>query len=1156
MLVAAALPLWCHAQAPEDRAEQATWLLAQVRAAEAVNRDELVRDALTRLQLVSPGDPRALLAEMRLALRQRDGQRVETLQQALQRTAPGTEAERDGRVLYTLSSEAGQQQLQQARLAAMAGRPDDALQGFRALYGDKPPTLELAVEYWRVRSAQPGQRTQAIDALRSLDEQYPGNPAARQLLANLLFADGQDKAALTLLAELGRNPAATDAAAQREFEYLAARRIDDTSAKAWTEFLQRYPTGRFANDARSNLERSQRLLADPFWRAGQEGLRLLDRSQDVAAEAKLRQALRGYPNDPELLGSLGLALMRPGHRQDALVYFGRAKEHEEDIDNLSKWNDLITSTRYWLTLEKADQALEQKRTDEAASLYSSALKQQPGSTFAQLGLAQVAEAQGRPADAEAGYLRLLSRDPGNASVIRGLLRLYQAQSPERALAFIETLSISQRNSFAERRNSLLLARYRLLAEQALERDDQPAAITALRQARSLAPADPWLAYRLASSLQQQQGFSEADAVFADLLKRQANDPVARYAHALYLSGAGRDAQAIASLHSIGERDWDEDMRALAARLERRELMSRIDKLRTSGRETAAIELMEKRLRKHGDSVDDLLVLADWAAASGEPEVAAPYVERALRIDPAHPEARLMRIELLLAEGKTDAARKALRTAPPALAEDDWNANRRLANSWAAVGERDKARQMFQHLEARLQQPDPLIRRDTARLVAEVDPHAAMSLYRQALIDADLLTESASTAELTQATRQNAADDWLIRSLRSDTAALHQQQDTTLTLQHDHGWRNDDGTPGISELLTDTTLLHLETPMADGRGFLRAERLALDAGKLEVVNDPNNEEPRGPLFGACRASGGCDGENQRGTATLLAGGWRNERLEADLGLTEGFEIDNLFGGITGRGDLAPVSWSLSASRRPMSNSLLSYGGARDPVTGTRWGSVTANGASLGLSWDEGGAHGLWSSLGYHWLLGDNVARNSRLTAMTGYYYKLVDRPDERVRTGLTFIHFGYDKDLSGHTLGQGGYWSPQNYNSISVPISYAWRNQDWSVLLESSVGWSVSQSSGSRDYPLASLRDNVAAIDPDVANQTSEGSSSRGLSYRLQGLFERRLTDHFVLGGGFSLLQSDEYAPSRAMLYLRYSFAPWRGDLALPVEPLLPYADFR
>ncbi|WP_413042905.1 cellulose synthase complex outer membrane protein BcsC [Pseudomonas sp. YJ42] len=1146
LLLAALLPVWCHAQVPADRAEQAEWLLAQIRAAEAVSRDELVHDALTRLQRVAPGDARALLAEMRLALRQRNPQQVEALQQRLQRSAAGTEAERAGRVLYSLSREAGQQQLQQARLAAMAGRPEDALQGFRALYGDKPPTLELAVEYWRVRSAQPGQRSLAIDALRRLDEQYPGNPPARQLLANLLFEDGQDTAALALLAELGRNPAATDAAAQREFEYLATRRIDDTSIKAWTGFLQRYPTGRFATDARSNLERSQRLLADPYWRAGQEGLRLLDRSQDAAAEAKLRQALRGYPNDPELLGGLGLALMRPGHRQEALVYFGRAKEHEEDIDNLSKWNDLIVSTRYWLTLEKADQALEQKRTEEAASLYASALKQQPSNPFAQLGLAQVAEAQNRLADAEAGYQQLLSREPGNASAIRGLLRLYQAQSPERALAFIETLGASQRNSFAEMRNGLLLARYRLLAEQALERGDQPAAITALKQARSLAPADPWLTYRLASSLRQQQAFIEADGVFDDLLKRQADDPSARYAHALYLSGAQRDAQALASLHRIKESDWDEDMHALATRLERRELMSRIDKLRATGREAAAVELMQKRLRTHGDSVDDLLVLADWAVIRGESAVASPYVERALHIDPTHPEARLMRIELLLAEGQTDAARQALRTTPPALTENDWNANRRLANSWAEVGELDKARQMLQQLEAGLQRPDPLIRRDTARLVAGIDPSAAMAYYRQALIDADLLAESASTAELTQATRQNAADDWLIRSLRSDTAALHQQQDTTLTLQHDHGWRNDDGTPGISELLTDTTLLHLETPVANGRSFLRAERLALDAGKLE----------EDAFFGACRARDDCAGQSQRGTATLLAGGWRDERLEADLGLTEGFEIDNFYGGVTGRRDIGPIGMSLSASRRPMSNSLLSYGGARDPVIGTRWGSVTANGMSLGTSWDEGGAHGLWSSLGYHWLLGDNVASNNRLTAMAGYYYKLVDRPDERVRTGLTFIHFGYDKDLSGHTLGQGGYWSPQNYNSISVPISYAWRNQDWSVLLESSVGWSVSQSSGSRDYPLAALRDKVAAIDSEVATQTSEGSTSRGLSYRLQGLFERRLSDHFVLGGGLSLLQSDEYAPSRAMLYLRYSFAPWRGDLALPVEPLLPYADFR
>ncbi len=1059
LLLAALLPIWSHAEIPADRAEQAQWLLAQVRAAEAVNRDELVRDALTRLQRVAPGHAQATLAQMRLALRQRDLQQLEALQQNLQRTAAGSEAERTGRMLVELSSEAGQQRLQQARLAALAGRLDDALQGFKALYGDQPPTLELAVEYWRLRSAQPGQRTSAIGALRRLDDEYPGNPQLRQLLANLLFADGQDKAALALLAELGRNPVATDAAAQREFEYLATRRIDDNGPKAWKAFLERYPNGRFAGDARQHLERQQRLLADPLWRAGQEGLRLLDQGQDEAAEAKLRQALRGYPKDPELLGGLGLALMRPGHRPEALVYFQRAKDNEADIDNLSKWSDLIDSTRYWLALEQADQALEQQRPREAAALYTRALRQQPDSLFAALGLAQVAEAEGRTDEAEAAYRRLLARDPANGGAIRGLVRLYRAESAERALAFIETLAAPQRQEFNELRNALLLARYQLQADQALERGDQAAASEALRQARRLDPNDPWLTYRLANSLRTQGAFYEADSTFDDLLARKPADPTTRYAHALYLAAAERDAQALTSLQQIQASDWNDDIRALATRVERREFMSRVAKLRAAGRETAAADLMQQRLRSHGDSVDDLLLLADWAVERGEPAAAQSYLARALRIDPEHAAARLAQIELLLAAGQVNEASQALHDAPPQFGNDEPNAIRRLANSWAAVGEVAKARQMLEQLEAQVEEPDPLLRRDTARLLARTEPDRAMAYYRKAMVDAELVPEGASDADLTQATRENETDDWLIRSLRNDVANLHQQQDVTVTLLHDHGWRNDDGTPGISELLTDTTLLHVEWPAANGRSFVRAERLALDAGTLE------SDAP----FGTCAFDDGkCVDKRQQTEAAVLAGGWRDERWEADLGLTQGFEINNVYGGITGRGDAGPFGLSLTASRRPMSNSLLSYGGSRDPVTGEQWGSVTANGSSLGLSWDQGGAHGVWASLGYHWLLGDNVARNNRTTAMTGYYYKLVDSPSERVRTGLTFIHFGYDKDLSGYTLGQGGYWSPQNYNSISVPVSYAWRNEDWSVLLESSVGWSVSQSDGGPDYPLRSL----------------------------------------------------------------------------------------
>lgn len=1150
------LALACSAQAegPRDRSQQLAWLLAQARAGEALNRDDLIGDALNRLRLIAPGHPQVQLTEMRLALRQRDYARVRTLHDRLQSAG---EASRDvkhrARQLSALASEQTQQRLQQARLAALAGRPDDALAGLTAIFGDAPPTLDLAVEYWRLRSARPAQREQAISALRMLDRQYPGNAPARQLLANLLFDAGQDEAALRLLAELGRNPIATDAAAQREFEYLVSQPIGAKTLAGWQSFVERYASGRFAEDARQHLERTRRLSADPFWRAGQQGLELVSRGKDEAAEVLLRQALERYPEEPTFLGGLGRALMRPGHRPQAIRYFERARTHEDDIDNLTQWNDLIAATRHWLTLEQADMALEQDHQARAAALYSTALRQQPDSLFARLGLARVAESQGRVEEAERGYRQVLALEADNASAIRGLVGLYRSQSSERALAFIESLAPAQRRTFAPLRNDLLLERYQRSADRALQAQDRTAASQALRQARTIAPDDPWLAYQLAGVLQELGQARQADAVFADLLRHQAGDPAARYAHALYLAGAQRDGAALATLRAVPQRQWTDDMQALATRVQRRQLLVRADKLRGSGREPAAIELVEQAVRANDGPPEDLVMLADWADARGETGKALDYLQQALALDAEHAGARLARIEVLVAAGRLADARAALEHDAPQLASEDLNSRRRLANSWAAVGEVERARAQLTALERQQPAADPLLRRDTARLLSTTDPRQALALYRQAMVDAGLLAAEADIPAMTEATRANPDDDWLARGLRSDLADLYQAQNPTLTLQHHLGWRNDDGTPGISELQADTTLLHLDWP-GDGRSrFLRAERIDLDAGSLEADEGAG----RGPDFGSCREVGGCAGKPQQASALMFAGGLQSERLELDAGFSQGFEIDNVFAGVTGNGDLGPLGWSLTASRRPMSNSLLSYGGSLDPGTGTRWGAVTANGVSLGLSWDQGGAHGVWANLGQHWLRGEKVADNRRLTAMAGYYYKWLDRVDERLRTGLTFIHFGYERDLSGHTLGQGGYWSPRQYNSIGVPVSYAWRNADWSVLLEGGVGWSASSSADSRRYPLDALNARFAdVITPQAAAEEIAGSSSRGVSYRFQGLFERRLSDHLVLGGALNWVYSEDYAPSNALIFLRYSFAPWRGDLSWPVEPLSPYAEFR
>ena len=53
---------------PSTVQEQQQWLLEQVRIGEAMYREDLVRDSLARLQLISPNNPQALVASIRQAL--------------------------------------------------------------------------------------------------------------------------------------------------------------------------------------------------------------------------------------------------------------------------------------------------------------------------------------------------------------------------------------------------------------------------------------------------------------------------------------------------------------------------------------------------------------------------------------------------------------------------------------------------------------------------------------------------------------------------------------------------------------------------------------------------------------------------------------------------------------------------------------------------------------------------------------------------------------------------------------------------------------------------------------------------------------------------------------------------------------------------------
>ncbi|MBH3428081.1 cellulose synthase complex outer membrane protein BcsC [Pseudomonas alkylphenolica] len=1181
LLCLGVMPLTLMAQ-PADRNEQREWLMQQIRLGEATHRENLVEDSLARLRLLEPDNLDALSASIRQAVRTRELDRARQLYSDLHRLAPNSRQDRQMAQLLEMSEGEGAQTLQQIRLLATAGRFEEALTRYEAAFGKgEPPSLELAMEYWRIRSRLPDQLPTTIDHLYALDKTYPGSPELQQFLAEQLFRAKRNDEALAVVKRMAGQAQSRNLAAGLEYAYLAKQPISDASVRNWQAFLERYPGDSHEAQVQELLAGQLKLTGDPAWRAGQLGIRMLvERRSASVAEANLRKALKAYPKDATLKGYLGLALARQGRRQEAVDWLKQAVAEEQDTYILSKWHELLASTEYWLVMQRGRQALAAGNYNAVQQAYEEANKRDPKEPLALLGLGNVALARKQLPQAEQYFLQAQQLQPGNENTVRALSRLYQAQSPARYSRYVASLPAKQRQWAAQPRSGggqpgvgAQVEQLRSQARQSLEREDWVAAERQLSQARQLAPNDPWLAADLARALRMQGKGAQADGVFADLLSRQGKEPTARFAHGLYLEADGRSQAGLTSLEQVPASQWNSGMQDLHKRLQRQVVVDRARALSDSGDTAGAMALLEGQLggdQPVAQQVGDLQQLAGWARQSSNLSAADGYYTRILALQPDNAEARLGHIEVLIERGDTTLAHQLLEQQEPQIPAERVDARRRLGNAWAAVGERDKARVLLTEVAQRKTTPDALLYRDLARMVPREQADQALDYYALAMRDAELLTaEQASPRDdiaLTRASRAKDEDDWLRQSLRRDVDQLYQQQSPTVTVQQDYGWRDNDGAEGISDLTTSTTMVHAQMPVGEGVGFARVEQVALRAASFDTDDDGLHRE----AFGSCSFRGrnaagaipaGCPGDRETADGLTLAAGWQGEGISADIGTSPmGFEVQNLLGGVTVDGKSHGIGWNLTASRRPMNNSLLSYAGAKDPRTGISWGGVTATGLTLGLSRDRGLDDGVWASLGYHWLQGKNVEDNTRWRAMGGYYYRLINRVDEELRIGASAMAWHYDKNLGGYTLGQGGYYSPQRYLSFGVPVNYAWRNASWSVYLEGSLSYSWARSDDERAFPVSSVNDDIldqyGPLQSSNIDELRTGDNNNGVGYLAQALVERRLDDHWVLGGGFTLQRSEDYSPNRALLYLRYSFDPWQGNLPLPVNPLKPYAEYR
>ncbi|MEP9070867.1 cellulose synthase complex outer membrane protein BcsC [Enterobacter hormaechei] len=1145
----ALMPLAQAANSPQQRQ-----LLEQVRLGESTQREDLVRQSLYRLELIDPNNPDVIAARFRYLLRQGDTAGAQKELDRLKGMAPDSSAYQSSRTTMLLSTPDGRQALQQARLLATTGHTQEAIAAYDKLFDGNPPSGDIATEYWNVVAKEPARRNLAINQLKKINASSPGNAPLQASLAQLLFQSGRRDEGFAVLQEMAKSNNGRSQASDMWYQQIKDQPASSASVTALQQYLSVFSDGDNVTAARAQLEAQQKQLADPAFRAKAEGLAAVDAGQGSKAVTELQKAVSANHADSEAVGALGQAYSQKGDRARAVAQFEKAIALDPQSDNRGKWDSLLKVNRYWLLIQQGDNALKANKTAQAERYYQQARNIDNTDSYAVLGLGDAAAARKDNDAAERYYRQALRMDSGNSNAVRGLANIYREQSPEKATQFIQSLSASQRRSIDDIERSLTNEQLSAQAEQLESQGNYAQAAEIQRRRLALSPGDVWITYRLSRDLYSAGQRSQADNLMRQLASQKPGDPDQVYASGLYLSGNDRDRAALAHLNTLPRDKWNGNIQALADRLQSNQVLENANRLRDGGKEQEA----EALLRQQPPSTRIDLTLADWAEQRGDHEAAKTAYNTVLQREPQNEDAILGLTEVNLAQGNRDAARAELAKLPAAQNGEPLSLNmqRRIAMAQAGLGDSAAAEKTFNTIlpQAKSQPPSmesALVMRDAARFQAQNgQPQQALDTWKDAMVSSGITTTRPTDNDsFTRLTRNDEKDDWLKRGVRSDAGDLYRQQDLNVTLQHDY-WGSS-GTGGYSDLKAHTTMLQVDAPLSDGRMFFRSDLVNMNAGSFDTDNGTYD-----PTWGTC-AETPCHGStNQSANGASVAVGWQNNTWAWDIGTTPmGFDVVDVVGSLSYSNDLGPIGYTLNAHRRPISSSVLAFAGQKDPNTDTTWGGVRATGGGVSMSYDKGEANGIWSSLSADSLTGKNVEDNWRVRWMTGYYYKLINQNNERLTVGVSNMLWHYDKDLSGYSLGQGGYYSPQEYVSFALPVNWRKRTENWSWELGGSVSWSHSKTKDVMHYPLQGLiPDNEPGRYTDKGVMGT-GSSSSGTGYTARAIVERRVTSNWFVGLGVDIQEAKDYTPSHALLYVRYSAAGWQGDMDLPPEPLVPYADW-
>ena len=175
-------------------------------------------------------------------------------------------------------------------------------------------------------------------------------------------------------------------------------------------------------------------------------------------------------------------------------------------------------------------------------------------------------------------------------------------------------------------------------------------------------------------------------------------------------------------------------------------------------------------------------------------------------------------------------------------------------------------------------------------------------------------------------------------------------------------------------------------------------------------------------------------------------------------------------------------------------------------------------------------------GYYSYLGNNVKSNQSVNANAGLYVRPYRYDDRELKTGINVGYMNFDKNLSYYSYGQGGYFSPQNYVSVSFPVEYTQKYDDWDLKLSGAVGYQSYSQDKSAYFP------NNPELQKQLEDLVAEGygteayyggKTQNGIGWNAGVGGNYHLNKSMQIGGQVGYDTFGDYNESTAQVYFRY-----------------------